>query len=292
MGDRTMIGRSRVDGEGGGGAGASAGVAGPLRVGIARREFLGAMAAMSAPLAGVPADRPMVPAADFPRNDLARVQAVVGASHSNLDRVRELVLEQPALAKASWDWGFGDWETPLGAASHTGRREIARFLIERGARPTLFSAAMLGELGTVRAFLDADPGLIGLHGPHGISLVRHARAGGDEARAVLDYLLERFGPDEAPFGFPGDADAEARYGGAYAFEADPAFRIVVGVRNDLLLIGTGEQPTSRVLPVVDDVFHPTGAPAVRLRFDVRSGRAVALEIQDGPTRVVGARVEG
>jgi hypothetical protein len=310
MGDTMGVEGSRVDGaavggadgpdggsgiggpSGGSGAGGPDGVAGPLHVGIARREFFGAMAAMSVPLARVPGDRAIVPAADFPRNDLTRVQAVVGASHANLERVRELVLEQPALAKASWDWGFGDWESALGAASHTGRREIARFLIEHGARPTLFSATMLGELRTVEAFLDADPGLIGLHGPHGISLVRHAQAGGDEARVVLDYLVDRFGPDEAPFGVPGDADAEARYGGAYAFETDPAFRMVVGVRNDLLLVGTGEQPTSRVLPVVDDVFHPTGAPAVRLRFDVRDGRAVALEIQDGPTRVVGVRVEG
>lgn len=63
-------------------------------------------------------------AADFPQNEPSRVQAVVGASHGNFDRVKELISEQPALAKASWDWGFGDWETALGAASHTGRRQI------------------------------------------------------------------------------------------------------------------------------------------------------------------------
>lgn len=287
-----------VEGSGrGGGHGGDGG-----RAGMARRGFLGAMAALGLPAAGLPVtglsviglplDGPPRAGADFPRNDMARVQAVVGSSHGNFERVRELVLEQPALAKASWDWGFGDWETALGAASHTGRREIALFLIEHGARPTIFSAAMLGDMRTVEAFLDADPELIRLHGPHGISLVRHARAGGEEARGVLDYLLDRFGPDDAPVGFPGDTAAEARYGGAYAFEAEPPFRIVVGVRNDLLLIGTGEQPTSRVLAVEGDVFHPTGAPAVRLRFDVSEGRAVTLEIQDGPIRVVGRRVEG
>ena len=85
------------------------------------------------------------------RQHQERVRSVVGASHSNLERVRELVLEQPALAKANWDWGFGDWESALGAASHTGRREIAEFLIAHGARPNLFSAAMLGEVDVVRA---------------------------------------------------------------------------------------------------------------------------------------------
>jgi len=272
-----------------------------------RRGFLGMMAALGVPATGLglPAARHPAPpdgrtaaggrtlrdAADFPRNDMERVQSVVGASHGNVERVRTLVLEQPALAKASWDWGFGDWETALGAASHTGRREIAHFLIDHGARPTIFSAAMLGDLRTVEAFLSADRDLHRLHGPHGISLVRHARAGGDDARSVLDFLLDRFGPDQADWGFPGDEATEARYGGSYAFDTDPPFRIVVGVRNDLLLIGTAEEPTSRVLPVSNDVFHPTGAPAVRLRFEVRDGRAMSLDVEDGPTRVVGRRVE-
>ena len=41
-----------------------------------------------------------------------------------------------ALACATLDWGFGDWETALGAASHVGRPEIAEYLIANGAEPT------------------------------------------------------------------------------------------------------------------------------------------------------------
>jgi hypothetical protein len=101
---------------------------------LRRRHFLSSVALLAAPmgvLRAVPltaqgtldaTTRRVTPSSDdFPRNDPARVQSVVGASHGNLDLVRALVSEQPALAKASWDWGFGDWETPLGAASHTGR---------------------------------------------------------------------------------------------------------------------------------------------------------------------------
>lgn len=228
---------------------------------------------------------------DFPQNEPSRVQAVVGASHGNFDRVRELVSEQPALAKASWDWGFGDWETALGAASHTGRRQIAEFLIGHGARPTVFSAAMLGRIDTVRAFLSADPELHRLHGPHGISLHRHALAGGDEAQDVTDYLLDRFGPDEEPVGVAGDETIAARYTGRYRFETEPPAVMSAGVRNDWLMVGTGEQPTSRVLQVGDDTFHPTGAPAVRLRFEVVGGRAERLTIEDGPLVIAGRRVE-
>jgi hypothetical protein len=226
----------------------------------------------------------------FPRNDLARVESVVGASHGNFERVRELVLEQPALAKASWDWGFGDWETPLGAASHTGRREIAALLIAHGARPTLFSAAMLGQVDAVRALLSSDPGLFRLHGPHGISLTRHALAGGPDAERVVDYLRDRFGPDEEPFGHPGDDEVEARFGGRYRFDTDPPAIMSVGVRNQWLMFGTGEQPTARVLEVEEDVFHPTGAPAVRLRFEVVDGRAEAITVEDGPVVIRGRRV--
>jgi hypothetical protein len=50
---------------------------------------------------------------------------MVGASHGNLARVNELVLAHPALANAAWDWGFGDWETAIGAASHVGNKQIA-----------------------------------------------------------------------------------------------------------------------------------------------------------------------
>jgi hypothetical protein len=237
-----------------------------------------------------PANAPPPAPFAFPRNDLARVESVVGASHGNFERVRELVLEQPALAKASWDWGFGDWETPLGAASHTGRREIAEFLLAHGARPTLFSAAMLGQVDAVRALLSSDPGLFRVHGPHGISLTRHALAGGADAERVVDYLRDRFGPDEEPFGHPGDDEVDARFGGRYRFDTDPPAIMSVGVRNQWLMFGTGEQPTARVLEVEEDVFHPTGAPAVRLRFEVVDGRAEAVTVEDGPVVVRGRRV--
>ena len=81
----------------------------------------------------------------FPAQDPALIKEIVGVSHGDLKRVRELVEHQPALARASFDWGFGDWETCIDAASHVGRREIADFLITNGARPTLFTAAMLGD---------------------------------------------------------------------------------------------------------------------------------------------------
>ena len=123
------------------------------------------------------------------------VQEFVGRSHGDLERVKELLAQEPALVNAAWDWGGGDWETGLGAASHMGRKDIATCLLENGARLDLFAAAMLGNLEIVRAALEAYPEAINIPGPHGIPLSAHAQAGGDGAKAVLDFL-ESFLPRE------------------------------------------------------------------------------------------------
>jgi hypothetical protein len=118
----------------------------------------------------------------------ALVNEFVGRAHGDLERVRELLAEQPALVNAAWDWGDGDWETPLGAAAHVGRRDIALYLIANGARVDIFAAAMLGYLPIVRAMLETVPSARRWRGPHGIPLLAHAEAGGSEAAPVADYL--------------------------------------------------------------------------------------------------------
>src|SRR6187549_2969018 len=100
---------------------------------------------------------------------------IVGASHGNFDKVKELVNARPELAGASWDWGFGDWETALGAASHVGRRDIAEFLMAHGARPDIFTYAMMGMQKSVQEIIETVPGIQSHPGPHGITLLQHAR---------------------------------------------------------------------------------------------------------------------
>lgn len=119
------------------------------------------------------------------------VQEFVGNAHGDLERVKALLEEEPGLINAAWDWGGGDWETALGAAAHMGRRDIATYLLENGARLDLFAAAMLGETEIVRAILHAFPGMQEALGPHGIPLIAHAQAGGEAAAGVLELLSER-----------------------------------------------------------------------------------------------------
>jgi hypothetical protein len=123
-----------------------------------------------------------------PALDAKLVQEFVGNAHGDLNRVKELLAQESGLINATWDWGGGDFETALGAASHMGRRDIARFLLDQGARLDIFAAAMLGQLDIVKAALTAYPDTLKTPGPHGIPLIAHAQAGGEEAKSVLEYL--------------------------------------------------------------------------------------------------------
>jgi hypothetical protein len=116
------------------------------------------------------------------------VQDFVRKAHGDLSGTKALLVEHPTLLNATWDWGGGDFETGIGGAGHMGNRDIAEFLIGQGARLDVFVAAMLGRLDIVKALLTAWPNLLQSKGPHGIPLLRHARAGGENAKAVVDYL--------------------------------------------------------------------------------------------------------
>ena len=120
--------------------------------------------------------------------DAELVESFVAKAHGDLDGVQALLGEQPALVNATWDWGGGDFETALGAAAHMGRRDIALFLLERGARLDVFAAAMLGYTDVVAAAIEANPAVAQASGPHGIPLLAHAKAGGGAAREVVELL--------------------------------------------------------------------------------------------------------
>lgn len=116
------------------------------------------------------------------------VQAFVGNAHGDLERVKEMLEQEPGLVNAAWDWGGGDWETALGAAAHMGRKDIALYLLDQGARMDVFAAAMLGKIDIVRSVLADNPNLRNSPGPHGIPLVNHAEAGGSEAAPIVELL--------------------------------------------------------------------------------------------------------
>lgn len=263
---------------------------------MTRRAFMGAaLAAAPLPAAtrlwGLP---PVQEATSvhprFPAQDDAAVLAAVRFSHFDLDRVRELVEARPELAKASWDWGYGDWETALGAASHTGNHAIAELLLEHGAPPTLFSATALGQLDVVRSMVEAAPGIQSQPGPHGIPLLEHARLAGERARDVAAYLEEAGGADRWPEATPYEVAREDFFG-RYRFGPGEDDLFVAYDQRGALMLKRGEVGTGRALTHRGGhVFHPAGAPSVRIVFEVEDGTPLRLTVHDPEPLVTATRV--
>jgi hypothetical protein len=218
------------------------------------------------------------------------VKDAVGASHGNFARIRELVEKQPAMARASIDWGFGDWETCIDAAAHVGNKPIAEFLLNHGARPTIFSAAMMGQLDVVKAFVAARPGCQKIYGPHGITLMAHAKAGGPEASAVVDYL-SALGDADIPLPTqplsPVDRDA---LGGKYVYGPGPRDFFTIDVQQDRLGIDRPGAPARRFLMHIGNfVFFPSGVPTAKIAFVRENGRATQLTVADPDVMVTARR---
>lgn len=220
----------------------------------------------------------------YPRQDLKVVAEVVGASHFDEKRVRELVKGYPELVNAWWDWGYGDWESPLGAASHVGDRGIAEFLLESGARIDIFAAAMLGQTKVVQSFVEARPGTQKLLGPHNITLLSHAEAGGKQAAETVEYLKELGNADNGPKAVDLDQGAEKIYLGEYKSE-DFGLRMVCRLNRNQLLVADffteTSQSTGRLLRCTGGhAFFPAGAPSVKVQFSVSSSQAGSVSISD------------
>jgi hypothetical protein len=225
----------------------------------------------------------------FPQQDYAWAKEVVLAAHSDLARVKAVVDAHPAAANAVIDWGFGDWESGLGAAAHMGRRDIAEYLLSMGARLDLFAAAMLGMTDAVKHMVAARPGVEASLGPHGIPLIAHARAGGERARETLAYLESLPGASKGSPTPPLDAERRRVFVGTYQFDGGPKAEIRLSSPNQLSLVIDGAQPRW-IHHAGNEAFYPAGVPKVRIEFGLQDGRPVSLRIVDGPAVASAQRI--
>lgn len=113
-----------------------------------------------------------------------QIDAFVAACHGDLATVQSTLAGHPELVntRSSLD------ESPLGAAAHVGNQEIAEYLLSQGAEMEIGAAAMLGDVDSLRTFLEQDPDLAQATGAHGIPVLFHASAGGSVE--AVELLLE------------------------------------------------------------------------------------------------------
>lgn len=126
--------------------------------------------------------------AKLPELDKDLVKSFVGAAHRDPDKVKTMLQETPDLLNAVNNLGGWDWEDAVGASGHVGDRALTLFLLEKGARMTICTAAMLGQVQVVKSLIKAFPYMKAAKGPHNISLLSHAKAGKENAEKVVAYL--------------------------------------------------------------------------------------------------------
>ena len=243
---------------------------------ISRRTFLASTSLIMAPAVARGAT---VTRTEYPMQEPELVQEMVIVSHSNVARVKALVGRQQTLAKASWDWGFGDWEAAVDAASHVGNREIAEFLLANRARPTIFSAAMLGQLDAVKALVAANPGIQRTKGPHSITLLQHAVNGGPRAQAVVEYLKSLGDADEHVAQQPLSPEDVQKLSGIYTFGPSPSARVDITAANGQLNFGRPGRFSRPLYYLGGYEFCPAGGENVRVRF-TESAAGVTLTVHD------------
>lgn len=227
----------------------------------------------------------------YPNLEPELVQEVVGVSHFNLKRLKELVEKRPELAKASWEWQFGDFESAIGAASHVGNREIVSYLLSKGAKPTIYTFAMMGAYDVVKSMIEYSPGIQRHTGPHGISLLQHAMAGNrmkdqmdakgqDNLRRLQDYL-EALGDADGEKYLDVSAEDQKIYVGDYKYgEGEKeGFAVVINNRK-LLALGPINGFGGAIYKTGDHQFTYNGVPSVSIHFEVENNRVKSLTLID------------
>ena len=117
------------------------------------------------------------------------VKEFVTAGHGNLPRTKEMLENDHLLLHVCNDWGGGDYESAIEGTGHVGNKEVANYLLGKGARYNIYLACMLGHLDTVKNVLTFNPLLLNSKGPHGFTMLHHANRGGEETKPVVDYLI-------------------------------------------------------------------------------------------------------
>jgi hypothetical protein len=257
---------------------------------------LGALATMGVLTPGASADEteavrsnqaPTSP--NFPKQDPAIVGEFVGSAHRNFDRVREMLEANPELIVSAWEWGFGDWETALGAASHMGRLDIGQYLLDHGARADVFSMVLLGKLDAVQAMLAADKSIATTPGPHGISLLKHASAAlrfegatpeqKAQAQRMYDFMQTVEGAAGPPEAHALDEKGREEYLGRYLYGSGPDDVIVVSVNmQETLSLKPGKSGAQPLVALSADLFAFAAARSVHVQFERVDGKPSSVSI--------------
>jgi ankyrin repeat protein len=118
-----------------------------------------------------------------------QIREFVIAGHGNLEKVKQMLAENPKLLNMSYRWNENDAETAVQAAAQVGSANVAQFLLKQGAPLEICTAAMLGMRDKVEQRLNEDPRNANATGAHRIPLLPHAVW--SENASLVQLVFER-----------------------------------------------------------------------------------------------------
>ena len=120
------------------------------------------------------------------------INTFVASAHGKFDELKEILATHITLHPEILDARSDDDETALQAASHTGQKVIAEYLLEAGASLDICAAAFLGKFDETKAMLEENKDLVTSKGSHNIPLMFYVGMGGN---IEIARLLKDTGAD-------------------------------------------------------------------------------------------------
>ena len=123
-------------------------------------------------------------------NEFARI------AHSDLDKVKSMYKDYPALlnTRASWD------ESGIEAGAHMGRLDITNFLADAGFAVSTCTAALLGREDMVRAAVAADRRVVQERGAHDLPILAYTVFANEQTAIAAQLLKAGADPNARGFG--------------------------------------------------------------------------------------------
>lgn len=162
--------------------------------------------------------------------------------------------------------------------------------MSKGARPDIFTYAMLGEYDVIKGMIDATPGVQTIAGPHGIGLLTHCEIGlrskditaADKAKneKLIAYLKELGNADGPQYDKLDEAVLE-NYTGDYMYGEGPndGFSIKINMRK-MIALGRLGKFGGGLYPLGNNRFVYNGTPSVEISFEMVEGKAISLTVHE------------
>ncbi|WP_222983076.1 ankyrin repeat domain-containing protein [Flagellimonas meishanensis] len=120
---------------------------------------------------------------------LEEIKEFVFAAHSDFEKTKRIIEDKPLILNCTNQAQRGDFETAIGGAAHMGRKDIADLLLSKGAVMDIFSMTFFGHIEMVKQLIGLNPQLLNAPGPHGFTLLHHAKMG--KHKEFESWLIEK-----------------------------------------------------------------------------------------------------